>query len=88
MAGWSVSPETYETRNKSASEAVSEYQDHYTNHPNRYHLLIDGDNQMNPEAIQVQIKGEQGNFVIPVNGNWGSYVFNNDLWTGACDFSE
>jgi hypothetical protein len=154
MAGWSVSPETYKMRNKSVSEAVSEYQDHYTNHPNRYHLLIEGDNQMkfynsprivglkvkqagkiiyryhfdqqsyypyewdypgdlsgcpknpavvgnqplevkilfsapmNPEAIQLQIKAEQGNFVIPVNGNWGSYVFNNDLWTGACDFSE
>jgi len=43
---------------------------------------------MNPEAIQVQIKAEQGNFSIPVNGNWGNYVFNNDLWTGACDFSE
>jgi len=43
---------------------------------------------MNPEAIQVQIKAEQGNFSIPVNGSWGSHIFNNDLWQGACDFSE
>jgi len=43
---------------------------------------------MDPNKITVKIAGEQGNFSIPVNGSWGSYIFDNDLWEGACDFSE
>jgi len=159
MAGWSVSPEKYELRNKHVSEAVAEYQDHYTNHPNRYSLLIEGNNQMKfynsprivgllvkqagktiyqyhfdaqsyypyewdypgdlsgcpqnpavignqpleiqilfsslmnptqepPHNIKVYIVAEQGNFAIPVSGNWAKCIFDNDWWFGACDFSE
>lgn len=43
---------------------------------------------MDPNAATVALMPEQGNFAIPVNGNFSSTLFENDFWTGACDFSE
>jgi hypothetical protein len=43
---------------------------------------------MNPASADVAIIAEQGTFSLLVNGNFSSSFFVNDLWVGACDFSE
>jgi len=43
---------------------------------------------MDPNKAHIAIMPEQGNFAIPVNGNFGKCIFNNDWFIGACDFSE
>ncbi|MGB3341141.1 MAG: hypothetical protein WBB37_06640 [bacterium] len=43
---------------------------------------------MDPNAANVALIPEQGNFAIPLSGNFSSTLFENDFWTGVCDFSE
>ena len=44
---------------------------------------------MDPGKIQVELAEEDGSFSIPVSGYFtGGHIFDNDVWEGACDFSE
>jgi|GEM_PF-2337217 len=161
MSGRVVSEEVFplgQRRNKTAREALNDYQSYYDWHPNRFHLGVFGNSStkfynsprivglevyqgfwliyrygfynggvfpeypywwdypgdlsgcprdsasignqpiqvkilfsslMDPGKIQVEIAEEDGSFSIPVSGYFtGGHIFDNDVWEGACDFSE